>query len=226
MSAHQSFPKAVQSAFSLMKEILAQRSDSELQGSFKTKKGQWRHVPDDSENGNLGKLVFVHNTLSFGLNWIAASPNAELKIEGDIGDIAYELRHIGSGRVIATPTTIFEPHGLLMEVAYDADSARWIDSEYLLITLLDRVLKEKRIFAGHLYLITERIPCTSCTGVIAEFLVKFPLVRCSIFYLWDIYNRGDDEFLANQRVKNVELHKLIWDGAYKTLNMITLREAH
>jgi The BURPS668_1122 family of deaminases len=219
----QSFPSSVQAAFRLMEEILSHRSDLELQGGFKTKKQQWRHVPDDNENGNIGKLVFAHENDSLGLNWIAASPNANLQIECDVGEVAVELRHLGDGRIVGTPTTNVEPKGLMAEAAYQADPGRWMDSEYMLITFLRRVLRLKGFESGHLYLITERIPCKSCTSVIDQFLGEFPAVRCSIFYCWDSYNRGNEEFLADPRVLDVELHKLIWDGSNKTLNMITLR---
>jgi hypothetical protein len=68
-----------------------------------------------------------------------------------------------------------------------------------------------RTVGGQLTMITERIPCISCTNVIAQFMDRYPGIAVTIGYLFDYEteNRAHCCFLNDLPERDVQLVKLL-----------------
>jgi hypothetical protein len=151
-------------------------------------------------DGNIGRLFVTGNNRFDCLNWIAGSPNTDKEVRNEIHNGRLDLNYVGSlpesnqlyfadaNGALSTFAEKYAPH----EKYKDAD-----DSEYLLINALGHSLKELRIGNGEAYLLTERIPCASCTHVINQFLTDFSAFNMHIYFLFDSPRRGIDEFLTD-----------------------------
>jgi hypothetical protein len=149
--------------------------------------------------GNIGRLFVTGNNQFDCLNWIAGSPNADKEVREEIHKGRLDLKYVGSlpdsNQLYfcdrSGPLHIFAEEYPPIQKGQDDD-----DSEYLLINALAHSLKEFGIVQGEAYLLTERIPCASCTHVINRFLTEFPAFNMRIYFLFDSPKRGIDEFLA------------------------------
>lgn len=75
--------------------------------------------------------------------------------------------------------------GGFFDPSWDPVSERVMDtdSEYRLLSRLANILvRSKRKARGTVYLYTERAPCESCKGVIAQFEQMFPMVRVKVSF--------------------------------------------
>jgi hypothetical protein len=64
------------------------------------------------------------------------------------------------------------------------------DSEWILLNICDDLLSHDPTQFNTIVLVTERIPCASCTGVIVNFLQRHAEVRLVIAFLYDTANAG------------------------------------
>lgn len=91
------------------------------------------------------------------------------------------------------------------------------DSEYLLLNGLAYILNQHKVDTGNVYLMTERIPCRSCTQVINGFSEMFPKILVNIIYLGDSGSRNAKHFLKDctclQRVSLTHFKRT--EGAYE-----------
>ncbi|MEW6021789.1 MAG: deaminase domain-containing protein [Pseudomonadota bacterium] len=149
--------------------------------------------------GNLGRLAF--STLDgdvHGLGWVAPSTKAAVRIVKNAS--AYEDR-----TVVLLPTNnrknrhikatnngnvkIFKP--------FFASNRRTHDSEYLLLNYLDHFLENNSTdIGGEVVLVTERVPCANCTGIISSFSQKFKNISLNIVYFYETNSRDATSLLC------------------------------
>ncbi|RZI58708.1 MAG: hypothetical protein EOP14_04725 [Pseudomonas sp.] len=83
------------------------------------------------------------------------------------------------------------------------------DSEYLLLNGLAFMLKIRSVDTGEVYLLTERIPCASCTHVINGFAKMFSKIPVNILYMFDSDARDAKDFLREcTQLHSVSLTRL------------------
>lgn len=153
--------------------------------------------------GNLAALVYRGTDgCVIGHDWIAPSFTMRDTVESGLsatGDICLQLDRKpgtrGALNMIWTQTDT-KPSPLparfrlawrfrapLGEPGFFPCQGRDHDSEFLLLSTLDKFLD--RTARGTLYLLTERIPCCSCTAVIVEFAKKYPGIALQLAYLYE-----------------------------------------
>ncbi|MEN5002986.1 deaminase domain-containing protein [Stenotrophomonas indicatrix] len=172
--------------------------------------------------GNIGCLIFTSGKHSYGVEWVAASFNLKdylkevLRSEGSYVLIEPQGKCIRSHIKSGDETSSFHP--LFPAMGDD----RMHDSEYLLLNFLGRAIEEKRVpTTGRLSLITERIPCESCSAVIRAFLGKFGGITLDVFYLHDTQDRYPEDFLKSVSQCDVRLIKVAF---HTTVDFIEIRE--
>jgi hypothetical protein len=142
-------------------------------------------------SGNVARISFTPVVgYPIGESWIGASPRVHKKSRQYITDkeptatliLSHENGYIEAKGLFDPP--IFCP-------LYKAGRPERIpDSEYSLLNALAKSLEKHTNPAGHLLLISERIPCDSCTTVLSKFLEKHPHVTADIYYLFDTIGGG------------------------------------
>lgn len=204
------------------------------------------------ELGNLAALVYRSvDGRVIGHDWIAPSYTMRGMAEAGLsatGDICLQLdRKPGTQGVLSMiwTQTDTKPSPLparfrftwrfqapLGAPGFSPCQGRDHDSEFLLLSTLDKFLD--RTASGTVYLLTERIPCCSCTAVIVEFARKYPGIALQLAYLYEdpfdirTYNSGRvkmlpprshaDFFREVGRTPNIRLKKAYVRGA--TLHVV------
>lgn len=150
--------------------------------------------------GNLAALVYRSDDGTIiGQDWVAPSFTQRQSIEADLtrtGDICLQLDRKPNGPGELSMVWQIERRGLKPVPALFNGTVRFRlalgvphfslapnrdhDSEFLLLSTLEKFLDWEA--AGTLYLLTERIPCRSCTAVIAKFAQTFPHVNLRLAY--------------------------------------------
>jgi hypothetical protein len=150
--------------------------------------------------GNLAALVYRSDDGTVtGQDWIAPSFTQRQSIEADLnrtGDVCLQLDRKPDGPSELSMIWQVERGGLKPVPALFNGTVRFRlplgaphfspapnrdhDSEFLLLSTLAKFLD--RTAAGTLHLLTERIPCRSCTKVIAAFAQTFPHIKLRLAY--------------------------------------------
>lgn len=172
--------------------------------------------------GNIGCLILTSGSHSYGVEWVAASFNLKsylkevLESEGSYVLIEPQGKCIRSHIKKSDDTSSFSPLFPAME------DDRTHDSEYLLLNFLGRAIEEKRVPAtGRLSLITERIPCESCSAVMCAFLGRFSDITLDVFYLHDTQDRYPEDFLNSMSQHDVRVIKVAF---HTVVDLIEIRE--
>lgn len=186
--------------------------------------------------GNIARLVLTSGSKSYGVEWVGLSPAASsyvkelrksrepyvsLSIKGkEIAWSVHECEKVGCGGLRCEPEKVCDPKcgqlecrdttGGKFEPSFSAlNSDRESDSEYLLLNFLAHAIDDHSLPpTGALSIISERIPCASCTSVIDQFLKKFPEITLGIFYMHDTANRVPSDFLEEVGDHKICLFKI------------------
>ena len=146
-----------------------------------------------SLKGNVGRLFVTGNKMFDCNNWVAGSKKAHNMIRKLIHG-QNDLKYLGSspdeGKLYFAPE-----NAEFNQIIAPGDTA-YNDSEYLLLNALSFALDLHGVTSGTAYLLTERIPCDSCTAVINRFLKRYPTFKLEIFYLFDSPHRSHEGFFA------------------------------
>ena len=121
--------------------------------------------------------------VGIGENWIGASPRARAVVKG------YAAKH-GDEIVLANKHGSIElPNSLggwrMNNPPHAAQPESFRDSEYPLLNAASRWLELNAGPGGSLLLLSERIPCESCTGVIEGFMKAHPNIEVDVHYLFE-----------------------------------------
>lgn len=154
--------------------------------------------------GNIARMSFRSvEGETLGENWIGASAEARKVVREYINDHEPNSQLVVSYRdgrfEFDAPGTSnpLKPHHS------PTQTDRLRDSEYALLNMLSEWLSSKQNPAGHLLLITERIPCASCTSVLTQFLQKHEKVTARVHFLFDTAanNEAREAWDFNEDVK-------------------------
>ncbi|MBN3724761.1 deaminase domain-containing protein [Burkholderia sp. Ac-20379] len=167
-----------------------------------------RRIPKKSNNhstnfkGNIGGIYFDAKPYFDGANWIGGSFKADpltrwpihygASLRAYVGSLPgikklYFGTQSGAGPIFSERLRCFCGSGGL---------SRFDDSEYLLLNALSYAIDKFGSKSGVVYLLTERVPCQSCTYVINQFLWRYPKLRLELFYMYDSGRRSHREFLS------------------------------
>lgn len=162
--------------------------------------------------GNIACLVLTSGLQSYGVEWVGASFNLKeylkelLKSDGGYLLIEPQGKCIHSHIKTGDKNSKIPPFSPLFPAMEDD---RTHDSEYLLLNFLGHAIGNNCVPAtGRLSLITERIPCESCTAVICQFLKTFCDITLDVFYLYDTHDRYPASFLNSVSAYDVQLFKV------------------
>ena len=218
---HDAMPGEVTAAIALMEGLLAYRQSSAWIGKDRHDDAGYHHVAGDLD-GNLGRLVFVQKTRVTGQNWISPSFRAWRNVARQAEDQNdFLISPLEDGQLHVSEPSQIAPTMTVIPATYPAEDGRDGDSEYLLVNTLAHVLSTRPDKSGRLYLVTERLPCSSCSSVICAFLRDHPAVRLDLYYLLDASTkRSDCDLHREMRGFNVHLHKLVFDDTSGTLHLI------
>lgn len=167
--------------------------------------------------GNLAKIVLTHDDKSWGVDWIApsfqmrksvlkscTSERSQIVLTADDGFIRVHANQSidrsssgGEEWNDETWSDSFQPE---LKADFEQDNDRTHDSEHLLLNYLDYLIRNGTIKRtcdanGFLSIVSERIPCPSCTRNIREFLRRHTWINFRLFYLHDTTDRGPQQFL-------------------------------
>lgn len=171
-------------------------------------------------DGNLGRMVLVAGKDRYCGDWIAPSYMARTNVlNRPFGCPPDTVIYAPSDSLIriAVPAFTFGGRAPLWRTSSDISpslgtskrnfssvDSKTNDSEYLLLnTLTDRLHKEWKHLLQmptKLILLTERIPCESCTGVIDEFRKLFPTIEFFLIYLYDTSAVLDEDHVPKELV--------------------------
>lgn len=177
--------------------------------------------------GNLAKLALSCDTMTWGVDWIAPSfkikdallksttserSQVVLTVKGEkirvqTIEIDY-LKKPGTEEMIEKEregTYRFAPS---FHATCNGDDDRRHDSEHLLLNYLQHLIDNKKIQQqnsanGFLSIISERIPCSSCTNTIRGFLDQNSWINLRLFYFYDTKDRGVRDFLTESGTKQI-----------------------
>jgi hypothetical protein len=167
----------------LAERILTMRKEEDYyQVSVETAEGMADVAPPQLI-GNLGGISFHTDGVSYGEGLLAASASIKYHLEDYLMAQGIQLVMINAtkdGELFVTPegqpTEIHRPR-------YEVKKGRTHDSEYILLHALDAFLQGSGKSKGKLYLLTERIPCASCTRVIRWFCGQYKDIQVAVYYL-------------------------------------------
>lgn len=139
------------------------------------------HLP--IEAGNIGALSFQFCGLAKSIEWFAGSKSARRFMKSFIGASGKFAKSYKDGRIVLPELLdgqTIAPH----HKAKHPDRVQ--DSEYPLINALACAIKRWGVKHATASLFTERLPCESCTEVLADFCKKNPGINIKLAYLYDI----------------------------------------
>lgn len=139
--------------------------------------------------GNIARISFrTTEGETLGADWIGASAEARKAVHKYIQDFEPSTKLVVSYRDgtfefdAPSPSKPFKP---FKPRHPSTQTDRFRDSEYALLNMLSEWLFNRQKPAGHLLLITERIPCASCTSVLTHFLQVHTNVTATVHFLFD-----------------------------------------
>jgi len=176
------------------------------------------HQHTEGLDGNLGAILFCDEIGGLlGTNWIAASARLRPLIAAQaatMGDTIVYLNGNDKQRKVQWVMPGAKPIGKSAVIA-PSDPKSKNDSEIVLLNALHVALTHMGNPRGRAVLLTERMPCVSCTDVIRSFVQQNSNVNLSVAYLADYVNsslqRSHVEFhaqLTAAQVTNVSLFKV------------------
>ena len=167
--------------------------------------------------GNLARLVLTCDDKSWGVDWIApsfqikkavlkafTSERSQIVLTADEGLIRVHATQCvdqsaaGGGKWENTQwSDSFVP---ALQADCEPENNRTHDSEHLLLNYLHHKIENGDIQQrngepGFLSIVSERIPCASCTRNIGEFLREHSWINLRLFYFHDTAGRGPQQFL-------------------------------
>lgn len=166
--------------------------------------------------GNLAKIVLTCNKKSWGVDWIApsftikqsvlaalTSEQSQVVLTSDDGSIKVNAtQYVHCTNSGGGLERVELEHSFSPQLAADCNEHenRTHDSEHLLLNFLDYLISNNEITPengeqGFLSLVSERIPCSSCTRNIKEFLSRHDWITLRLFYFYDTKDRGPQQFL-------------------------------
>jgi hypothetical protein len=180
-------------------------------------------------SGNLGCLVFQTDEHCFGADWIAASFKAidYVKEVQNAEESCLLIEPANENTLVATyhpPSSSKEgdkPWNIEFTQSFPADhSDRRHDSEYLLLNYFDYLSANGQIpKEGRLSLISERLPCQSCTSVIKQFIQKYPRITVDVFYMHDTQDRFPNDFLSQMGSHDIRTIKIAFETIVHLVNV-------
>ena len=172
--------------------------------------------------GNIGCLIFTSGDISYGVEWVAASFNLKtylkevLESEGSYVLIEPQGKCIHSHINVCGEDLSFPP------MFRASHNDRTHDSEYLLLNFLGYLIVQGTLPAsGRLSLITERIPCESCTAVLCSFAKQFTGITLDVFYMHDTQDRQPGAFLKSIAEHDIRLIKVAF---HTVVNAVEISE--
>lgn len=197
------------------------------------KKGRINHAPRMLDvakgsilHGNLAKLALSCDNSTWGVDWIAPSfkirdallksttsarSQVVLTAEGETINVQTieidNLKEPGTDEMIETTRIGAYQFDTIFHATCNDDDRRH-DSEHLLLNYLQHLINNKKIQQkncanGFLSIISERIPCSSCTNTIRDFLARNSWINLRLFYFHDTENRGASDFLTESGNKQI-----------------------
>lgn len=152
-----------------------------------TPSGMMHQVVSPDLLGNLGNFSFVSEGKSYGEAIIASSAKTKYALEEyyeQEGITAVVVKALKDGCLWYEDPRLPAPdNGVVVPIEYQSDKTH--DSEYILLNLLHHELTQNNIRNGTLQLITERIPCQSCTDVILAFHKGHKDIDIAVYYFVD-----------------------------------------
>lgn len=127
---------------------------------------------DATLEANLGLMVFTSGDKSFCAEWIAAGPRLVPMIRQYTDQETQSLILNSADGETVEVSSLTSRH-LIKSVAVKIPALgnRYRDSEFLLINFLESQLANNPVPSkGRLSLVTERMPCVSCTGILKVFV--------------------------------------------------------
>lgn len=144
-------------------------------------------------NRNRAAILFhdLKRDVTIGTDWLGVSGRSELHLSKGGGLKVLWPEEDGSvdvGKILGMKQSVrlenvFQPqnsHGLCSEVALLNGLAHYI------VAFRDQQLGRASERPCTLYLLTERLPCGSCTRLLKDFLQKFTSTRLHVGYMFDI----------------------------------------
>ncbi|CAM3652313.1 putative deaminase of polymorphic toxin system [Rahnella sp. BIGb0236] len=119
-------------------------------------------------------------------------------------------------------------HFYAVDIRYPGQPDRVHDGERILVNVFQELLDNRHLNFNTVIMITERIPCESCTGIISDFLSKNKNVKMLLAYWFSTGSnataRGFDEFASQLKmnsevVENIRIQQIIELGENQ-LNVI------
>ena len=154
-------------------------------------------------DGNLGAVLFRNEAGGYlGRDWIAASTKIRQPVQARaaaMGDTFVYLEGTNKNRKVQWVTAGTKPVGKNAVIGPTQQQSK-NDTEIVLLNAMHVALDFMGYPRGHVVLLTDRIPCASCTDVIKRFVSITPNVSLSVAYLADYVNsklqRSHVEYLA------------------------------
>jgi hypothetical protein len=110
------------------------------------------------------------------------------KIQTDLDDCG---GIVDTGTIWISRSGNMDEADLIYEQIPCADSNQSSDSEHILLNIIDHGITTTELPSNLLVvMVTERIPCCSCTNTIAQFLKKHPKVNLIVGYTFDTQRGG------------------------------------
>ena len=154
-------------------------------------------------DGNLGAILFRDEAGGFlDTDWIAASTKIHPLVQeraAVTGDTFVYLDGPNKNRKVQWLKPGAKPVGLNAVIGPTQQRSK-NDTEIVLLNAMHLALAYMGNPRGHVVLLTDRIPCASCTEVIKRFVRQTPNVSLSVAFLADYVNsslqRSHVEYLA------------------------------
>ncbi|WP_175717578.1 deaminase domain-containing protein [Burkholderia anthina] len=187
-------------ALDILLELLPRRFEVYFRANRKIPKKSGNHSANFK--GNIGGIYFDAKPHFDGGSWIGGSFKADSltrwpihygnSLRAYVGSLPeskklYFGTQLGASLIFGERLRCFCGSG---------GPNRYDDSEYLLLNALSYAIDKFGTKSGAAYLITERVPCQSCTYVINQFLWRYPKIRLNLFYMYDSGRRSHREFLS------------------------------
>jgi hypothetical protein len=169
------------------------------------------HIAEGLE-GNLGRMAFtVGDSCDMkGLDCVA--PSTRAAVQSFVNSDA-----LGDNKIVLCPTRKSKKIRLIRRRTNEfifpplfPAKERTHDSEYLLINYLGLQLqlqRQQEDIEGEVILVTERIPCEHCFGVILQFAKKYPRFICNVVYFYETEERDPTSLITPDLPANLCLYK-------------------
>jgi hypothetical protein len=179
--------------------------------------------------GNLAKMVLTCDEKSWGVDWIAPSFHMKKIVMKALTSERSQIVLTAENGLIKVTATQYVDHSTscgeqwqskdwtysfspVFTAVCDEHHDRTHDSEHLLLNYLHHLIvngqiKQENEAPGFLTIVSERIPCSSCTKNISDFLESHSWINLRLYYFHDTTDRGPQQFLdecKDQRISEIE----------------------